>query len=179
MLIFSSFLLLLRWLKEGKNHWTYFSQLFIYFITVNKYWFCISVIGYLNMQIIGIGNKKKINIGRSLSGIKHLCASCAQNDALEATLSHSAVRTEKFKAQRKEILMRSVLNQFIEPFLLTVLNVSYQWWSVTKYNYFVTVLKYIFQVSVLYWSSFILSNFYFYFTTFQSIRSYFLLHYIS
>ncbi len=28
-----------------------------------------------------------------------------------------------------------------------------QWWSVTKYNYFVTVLKYIFQVSVLYWSS--------------------------
>ncbi len=50
---------------------------------------------------------------------------------------------------------------------------------VTKYNYFVTVLKYIFQVSVLYWSSFILSNFYFYFTTFQSIRSYFLLHYIS
>ncbi len=54
-----------------------------------------------------------------------------------------------------------------------------QWWSVTKYNYFVTVLKYIFQVSVLYWSSFILSNFYFYFTTFQSIRSYFLLHYIS
>ncbi len=54
-----------------------------------------------------------------------------------------------------------------------------QWWSVTKYNYFVTVLKYIFQVSILYWSSFILSNFYFYFTTFQSIRSYFLLHYIS
>ncbi len=54
-----------------------------------------------------------------------------------------------------------------------------QWWSVTKYNYFVTVLKYIFQVSVLYWSSFILRNFYFYFTTIQSIRSYFLLHYIS
>ncbi len=44
---------------------------------------------------------------------------------------------------------------------------------------YVTVLKYIFQVSVLYWSSFILSNFYFYFTTFQSIISYFLLHYIS
>ncbi len=57
--------------------------------------------------------------------------------------------------------------------------IKMQWWSVTKYNYFVTVLKYIFQVSVLYWSSFILSNFYFYFTTFQSIRSYFLLHYIS
>ncbi len=58
-------------------------------------------------------------------------------------------------------------------------NIKRQWWSVTKYNYFVTVLECIFQVSVLYWSSFILSNFYFYFTTFQSIRSYFLLHYIS
>ncbi len=61
--------------------------------------------------------------------------------------------------------------------LSNVLYALKQWWSVTKYNYFVTVLKYIFQVSVLYWSSFILSNFYF--TTFQSIRSYFLLHYIS
>ncbi len=39
--------------------------------------------------------------------------------------------------------------------------------------------KYIVQVSVLYWSSFILTNFYFYFTTFQSTKSYFLLHYIS
>ncbi len=48
-----------------------------------------------------------------------------------------------------------------------------QWWSVTKLQLLRTVLKYIFQVSVLYWSSFILSNFYFYFTTFQSIRSYF------
>ncbi len=40
----------------------------IYFITVNKYWFFISVIGYINMQIIGIGNKK-INIGPSLQKI--------------------------------------------------------------------------------------------------------------
>ncbi len=67
------------------------------------------------------------------SGIKHLCTSRAQNDAhpvaqnnvLEATLSHSTqaqrarVHIEKFKAQRKEfkaqwkeILMRSVLNIF-------------------------------------------------------------------
>ncbi len=50
------------------------------------------------------------------TGPQCLCASCAQNDALEATLSHSAqaqcsgVRIEKFKAQRKEILMCSVLN---------------------------------------------------------------------
>ncbi len=35
------------------------TQLFIYFITVNKYRFSISVIGYINMQIIGIGYKKK------------------------------------------------------------------------------------------------------------------------
>ncbi len=76
---------------------------------------------------------------------------------------------------------RSLLNENINLerlYLLTKYSQD-QWWSVTKYNYFVTVLKYIFQVSVLYWSSFILSNFYFYFTTFQSIRSYFLLHYIS
>ncbi len=74
---------------------------------------------------------------------------------------------------RNQRLMRWSL--ILQPFHLEIK----QWWSVTKYNYFVTVLKYIFQVSVLYWSSFILSNFYFYFTTFQSIRSYFLLHYIS
>ncbi len=42
-----------------------FTLLFIYFITVNKYRFFISVIGYINVQIIGIGYKK-INIGRSL-----------------------------------------------------------------------------------------------------------------
>ncbi len=45
-----------------------FTLLFIYFITVNKYRFCISVIGYINVQIIGIGYKK-INIGRSLKYI--------------------------------------------------------------------------------------------------------------
>ncbi len=43
------------------------SLLCIYFITVNKYRFCISVIGCINVQIIGIGYKK-INIGRS-----HIC----------------------------------------------------------------------------------------------------------
>ncbi len=91
------------------------------------------------------------------AGPQCLCASCAQNDTLEAALSHSVqahsayahpvrrmirlkqhwvtalqaqrsgVRIEKFKAQRKAILMRSVLNvpQFFEPFLLTVLNISY------------------------------------------------------
>ncbi len=48
--------------KKQSEVWTYFTQLFIYFITVIKYRFCISVIGYINMQIIGIGYKK-INIG--------------------------------------------------------------------------------------------------------------------
>ncbi len=38
------------------EEWT--SLLFMYFITVNKYRFCISVIGYINIQIIGIGYKK-------------------------------------------------------------------------------------------------------------------------
>ncbi len=45
--------------KNQSDEWTYFTLLFIYFITVNKYRFCISVIGYINMQIIGIGNKTK------------------------------------------------------------------------------------------------------------------------
>ncbi len=57
--------------KNQSEEWTYFTQLFIYFITVNKYRFCISVIGYINMQIIGIGfgYKKNTNIGRSLAKI--------------------------------------------------------------------------------------------------------------
>ncbi len=37
-----------------------FNLVFIYFITVNKYRFYISVIGYINMQIIGIGYKNSI-----------------------------------------------------------------------------------------------------------------------
>ncbi len=37
-----------------------FNLLFVYFITVNKYRFYILVIGYINMQIIGIGYKNSI-----------------------------------------------------------------------------------------------------------------------
>ncbi len=50
--------------KNQSEEWTYFNLLFIYFITVNKYRFCISVIGYINMQIIGIGigYKKSISV---------------------------------------------------------------------------------------------------------------------
>ncbi len=48
--------------KNQSEEWT--SLLYIYFITVNKYRFCISVIGYINMQIIDIGYKKKsISVG--------------------------------------------------------------------------------------------------------------------
>ncbi len=43
--IFNSFLLLLRWLKGGKNEAKNGTQLFIYFIKVNKYRFCISLSG--------------------------------------------------------------------------------------------------------------------------------------
>ncbi len=39
-----------------------FTLLFIYFITVNKYRFCISVIGYINMQLIGIGYNKSVSV---------------------------------------------------------------------------------------------------------------------
>ncbi len=44
-----------------------FTQLFIYFITVNKYRFCISVIGYINVQIIGIGVSVLKNQYRSIT----------------------------------------------------------------------------------------------------------------
>ncbi len=43
--------------KNQSEEWTYFTLLFIHFITVNKYRFCISVIGYINMQIIGTKQK--------------------------------------------------------------------------------------------------------------------------
>ncbi len=54
MLIFNSFLLLLRWLKEGKPKWR--------MDLLHSY----RVIESINMQIIDIGYKK-INIGQSLS----------------------------------------------------------------------------------------------------------------
>ncbi len=59
---FQQFFVVVKMTETRKNQseeWTYFILLFIYFITVNKYWFCISVIRYINVQIIGIGYKKK------------------------------------------------------------------------------------------------------------------------
>ncbi len=43
--------------KNQSEEWTYFPLLFIYFITVNKYRFCISVIGYINQYRIGYKNQ--------------------------------------------------------------------------------------------------------------------------
>ncbi len=52
--------------KNQSEEWTDFTQLFIYFISVNKYQFCISVIGNINMQIMGIGYKKSISVDHYL-----------------------------------------------------------------------------------------------------------------
>ncbi len=62
MFIFNSFFVVVEMTERRKTQseeWTDVTQLFSYFITVNKYWFCISVIRYINMQIIGIDYKKK------------------------------------------------------------------------------------------------------------------------
>ncbi len=56
---FQQFFVVVKMTERRKNGGRMdFTQLFIYFITVSKYQFCISVIGYINMQIIGIGYKK-------------------------------------------------------------------------------------------------------------------------
>ncbi len=78
MLIFNSCLLLLMTESE---EWTYFTLLFMYFITVNKYRFLISVIGYINMQIIviGIGYKNSISVKHySLLLFYHLQANASE-----------------------------------------------------------------------------------------------------
>ncbi len=63
LLIVQQFFVVVNMTKRRKNQSeAYFNLLFIYFITVNKYRFCISVIGYINMQIIGIGYKKSISV---------------------------------------------------------------------------------------------------------------------
>ncbi len=67
LLIVQQFFVVVNMTKRRKNQSeAYFNLLFIYFITVNKYRFCISVIGYINMQIIGIGYKKSISVDHYL-----------------------------------------------------------------------------------------------------------------
>ncbi len=57
------------------EEWTYFTLLFIYFITVNKYRFCISVIGQINMQIISIVSVIK-NQYRSITNLISAQTAC-------------------------------------------------------------------------------------------------------
>ncbi len=63
------------------EEWTYFNLLFMYFITVNKYRFCISVIGYINMQIIGIGYKKNqyLSITIFIPNLHNCIVFCAES----------------------------------------------------------------------------------------------------
>ncbi len=54
------------------------------------------------------------------SSTKHLCTSCAQNDELEAALSHRSPHREVQSIKERDINMWC-----IKSLLLTVLNVSY------------------------------------------------------
>ncbi len=58
--IFQQFFVVVKTTERRKNQ--SITLLFIYFITVHKYRFCISVIGNINMQIIVIGYKKSISV---------------------------------------------------------------------------------------------------------------------
>ncbi len=58
---FLQFFVVVKMTERRKNQsevWTYFTQSFIYFITVNKYRFCLSVIGNINIGIY----KKSISV---------------------------------------------------------------------------------------------------------------------
>ncbi len=77
---FQQFFVVVKMTETRKNQseeWTYFILLFIYFITVNKYWFCISVIRYINVQIIGIAYKK--NQYRSITNTEFLLSLVFEN----------------------------------------------------------------------------------------------------
>ncbi len=63
-----------------------FTQLFMYFITVNKYRFCISVIGYINVQSIGIGYKKSISVDHYLIVIRAFKRHCLKYKCIEINL---------------------------------------------------------------------------------------------
>ncbi len=83
--------------KNQSEEWTYFTLLFMYFIAVNKYRFCISVIGYINVQIIGIGSKK-INIGRSLVTMTIFFWSITGISVCISTFSLVAIAIERYSA---------------------------------------------------------------------------------
>ncbi len=58
--------------KKQSEEWTHFTLLFNYIITANKYRFCISVIGYINVQIIVIVIKNQYRSITNHHGINHL-----------------------------------------------------------------------------------------------------------
>ncbi len=64
-IIFQQFFVVVKMTERRKNQsevWTYFTQLFIYFITVIHIVYAYLFVGYINMQIIGIGYKKSISV---------------------------------------------------------------------------------------------------------------------
>ncbi len=61
-------------------------------------------------------NKNIIRKAPIQSGIKHLCASCAQNDALEATLRSAHWEVQSTKERDINALCIKSVRQFIEPF---------------------------------------------------------------
>ncbi len=77
--------------KNQSEEWTYFTLLFINFITVNKYRFCISVIGYINVQIIGISTKKSVSVNHYL--IAHICHAGLFTSIFDESLATSVVPT--------------------------------------------------------------------------------------
>ncbi len=80
--------------KKQNEVCSYFTQLFIYFITVNKYQFCISVIGNINMQIIGIGigYKKSISVDHYLKCTYCVCV-CVCAHARTCETAHALQNT--------------------------------------------------------------------------------------
>ncbi len=66
----------------------------MYFITVNKYRFCVSVIGYINMRgnEIGIGYKTQYRLITSADSFKEICndQSMVMTHAVEIILTLSA-----------------------------------------------------------------------------------------
>ncbi len=56
------FIVVVKMTERRKNQSEEWTLLFMYFITVNKYRFCISVIGYINVQIIVSVLKKSISV---------------------------------------------------------------------------------------------------------------------
>ncbi len=98
--------------KTQSEEWTDFTLLFIYFITVNKYRFCISVIGYINVQIIGIGRSLGKHLWREPQIIKlenafHIWINIGY--ICERTLSAMSRVKSRFCARLTDCFLQSLL----------------------------------------------------------------------